>query len=246
MEPEESALFRPVETKRASEVIFEQVLNLIRKGELKPGDRLPSERHMMEMFQRSRPTVREALRMLERGGYIRTSGGSSGAVVLAPDGKSVENYMTDALSVGQISLWDLSEYRRVSEMASAAWAAERRDAEDLRAMEEVLAEMESVLDSQERFSALDSRFHGTIAHAAKNQVCEIFNRSFSRLSRSFVLAKGVRQLPEEQRDMNRRVHEMHLRIYEAIRDGDAERAREAMRVHMDAFRDDLKDGTEKG
>ena len=66
--PGEANLFRPVETKRASEAIFDQIKDLIMRGKLRPGDRLPSERSMIEMFQRSRPTIREALRMLERAG----------------------------------------------------------------------------------------------------------------------------------------------------------------------------------
>ena len=69
----------PVETKRASEVIFEQIREMILSGQLKPGDRLPSEKSLMEMLKRSRPTVREALRMLEHAGFIRTIPGSNGA-----------------------------------------------------------------------------------------------------------------------------------------------------------------------
>ena len=83
-----SVTFQPAATKRASEIIYEQVREMIVKGKLKPGDRLPNERAMMEMFQRSRPTVREALRMLERSGYIRTSAGSNGAVVTEPGGNN--------------------------------------------------------------------------------------------------------------------------------------------------------------
>jgi DNA-binding FadR family transcriptional regulator len=57
--------FSPFATQRASEVIYEQIRELIISGQLKPSDRLPSERTLMEMYHRSRPTIREALRMLE-------------------------------------------------------------------------------------------------------------------------------------------------------------------------------------
>ena len=240
MPMEESALFRPVETKRASEVIFEQVLELIRRGELKPGDRLPSEKNMMEMFQRSRPTVREALRMLERAGYIRTSGGSAGAVVLPPDGRGVESTVADALNVGQVSLRELGEYRMVSEVAAAGWAAERRTREDIDVMEALLREMEDQLHSLERYTEMDSQFHGLVARAAKNKVSETFNRAFSKLNRDFVLKSQPDASPEENYQRNCRVHEMHRNIFEAIRDGDVERAREMMRVHTEAFYEDLK------
>ena len=235
----EANLFRPVETKRASEAIFDQIKDLIMRGKLRPGDRLPSERSMIEMFQRSRPTIREALRMLERAGYIRTMAGSTGAVVLPPNDKNLENSLTDALSVGQISLKELAEYRTASEMSTAVWAAERRTAEDIKAMEELLDKMASRLDSLEQYSELDSPFHGLIAQAAKNSVSAVFNSTFSKLNRSFVLNKSASMGPAEQREMNLRVHRMHVAIFEAIRDGDADRAREATREHLAAFQEDL-------
>ena len=233
-------LFQPIETKRASEVIVDQVLALIKEGELKPGDRLPSEKKMMEMFQRSRPTVREALRMLERAGFIRTSGGSAGALVLVPDSRDMENYMTDALTLGQVSLTELGEYRLVSEVEAAGWAAQRRTDEDVARMEALLAEMEAQLVNTERYTEMDAQLHALIAHAAKNKVAEIFNRTFSKLNGSFTLKRQRDFTPEENLNANRRVHEMHLRIFEAIRDGDVKRAKEEMRFHLEAFLEDLK------
>ena len=67
--------------KRASDDIYEQLRALITSGALKPGDRLPSERAMMAELQRSRPTIREALKRLEQGGYVTSTQGASGAVV---------------------------------------------------------------------------------------------------------------------------------------------------------------------
>ena len=181
--------FHPVETKRASEAIFEQVKNLIMRGDLKPGDRLPSERNMMELFHRSRPTVREALRMLERSGYIRTIPGSNGAVVLKPNNKLLENSLKDALMVGHVSLADISEYRRSSEVATVTWAVHRRTEEDIQAMEQYLADMENSMDDYETFISMDSHFHGLLAAAAQNKVSVIFNPAFSRINQGFMKDK---------------------------------------------------------
>ena len=178
---EVSITFRPVQTKRASEAIFEQIRDLIIHNKLQPGDRLPSERNMIEMFQRSRPTIREALRMLERAGYIRTMAGSNGAIVMPPNDKNLELSLSDALSIGHIPLEQLAEYRTASEAVTAAWAAQRRTDEDIRAMEAILAQMADCLDDYERSVDLDPDFHGLIAKAAKNSVSVIFNRTFSRL-----------------------------------------------------------------
>ena len=76
--------WQPVKTRRASEEIYLQLREFILSGQLKPGDRLPSERAMMTQLNRSRPTIREALRMLEQGGYIASTHGAPGAVVQEP------------------------------------------------------------------------------------------------------------------------------------------------------------------
>ena len=61
-----NSLFQPATTKRASEVIYDQIYQKIASGALRPGDSLPSERELAEQFHRSRPSVREALRMLQQ------------------------------------------------------------------------------------------------------------------------------------------------------------------------------------
>lgn len=232
--------FHPVETKRASEAIFEQVKSLIMRGELKPGDRLPSERNMMELFHRSRPTVREALRMLERSGYIRTIPGSNGAVVLKPNNKLLENSLKDALMVGHISLADISEYRRSSEVTTVIWAVHRRTEEDIQAMEQYLADMKEKLDDNEALVSMDSHFHGLLAAAAKNKVSVIFNRAFSQINQAFMKDKLLSLSPEEKHAMACRVQAMHEAIFEAVRDQDEERAKDAMLFHMNAFSLDLQ------
>ena len=234
-----SGIFRPVQTKRASEAIFEQIRDLIVAEQLKPGDRLPSERHMIEMFQRSRPTIREALRMLERAGYIRTITGSSGAVVLPPNDKSLENSFTDALSTGYISLEELAEYRAASEAVTAGWAAQRRTEADVTAMERLLAQMAGCLADYEQSARLDQQFHSLIAQAAKNTVSVVFTSTFGKLNRGFVTRRMERMGPEERLEMNRRVHRMHETIFAAVKAGDADAASAAMRVHLAAFGEDL-------
>lgn len=232
--------FKPVETKRASEAIYEQVRELINSGELKPGERLPSERNMLELFQRSRPTIREALRMLERAGYIRTVPGSSGAIVMPPNDKNLENSLADALSIGHISLEALAEFRVSTEMSAAAWAAQRRTQEDIAALEALVTEMKACQEDFEQAMALDSRFHGVIAQAAKNAICVIVHNTFSKLNRSFFAQKMESVTAKRQKKMIQRICQMHEAIFDAIKAGDAEAASAAMKAHLDAFKDDLK------
>ena len=127
--------WQPIGDRRASEAIYEQLRELITSGALRPGDRLPSERAMMEQLHRSRPTIREALRMLEQGGYVASTHGASGAVVQELTIDGVEQPLTAMLRLNQISLEELGEYRAVNDGTIAGWAALRRSEEDLADME---------------------------------------------------------------------------------------------------------------
>jgi GntR family transcriptional repressor for pyruvate dehydrogenase complex len=232
--------FRPAVTKRASEIIYDQIRDLINRRELKPGDRLPSERSMMEMFQRSRPTIREALRMLERTGYIRTIAGSNGAIVMEPSDENVEQVMEDALCGDHISLNEMSEYRHVCEVATAGWAAERCTEEDLTALQKLLDQMKSLLDDHEACIGLDPQFHKLLAIAAKNQVAAMMNKTFSQLNQSFMKEKMGRMTPTGRKRMSKRVYEQHQAIYNALAAHDPAAARTAMATHLDSFAEDLR------
>ena len=114
--------WQPIGGGRASEAIYDQLRELITSGVLKPGDRLPSERAMMEQLHRSRPTIREALRMLEQGGYVASTHGASGAVVQELTIDGVEQPLSAMLQLNQISLEELGEYRAVNDGTIAGWA----------------------------------------------------------------------------------------------------------------------------
>ena len=232
--------FQPAVTKRASEIIFEQVKDMILRGDLQPGDRLPSEKNLMEMFGRSRPTIREALRMLEREGYIRAIAGSSGAVVLAPDTTTISQSIAEALQIGRIDLAEMTEYRRSSEAATVTWACERRTEEDIRILREHLDKMAGLLNNTAAFTSQDPKFHGLIAAAGKNSVSILMSQTLSSTNQNFFLTKITALSPEEQTKALQRVHEQHEAIFEAIRDGDAQAGRKAMDEHLSSFFADLK------
>src|ERR1700684_3677403 len=111
-----SDIFSPVSMGRISEVIVEQVRQLMRSGQLKLGDRLPAERDLCERFGVSRVTVREALRMLESSGLVEIRvGARGGAFVTAPSSDRVGEGLADLVSLSVISTMDMSEVRMVLE-----------------------------------------------------------------------------------------------------------------------------------
>lgn len=233
-------LLRPVETQRASEAIYEQIKGLILQGQLQPGDRLPSERSLMEVMGRSRPTVREALRMLERDGFIHTVPGGSGAVVQQPSTDLVAQSLDAMLQMGKVSLMELGEFRMHNDVAVARWAAQRRVPSDLDALKAILDQMEQCIHTKdwEGFLALDPEFHCQLAYAGKNTVAAIMSRVLSQLS-SPISVKHILDQPEsgtEKQILN--IWDMHRRIYDAVCEGSPQKAEEAMAEHIQDFVND--------
>src|ERR687895_639413 len=110
-------LFNPVNDRRISELIVDQVRLLIRQGDLTAGDRLPAERELCERFGVSRVTVREALRVLEANGLVDIRvGARGGAFVTAPSSRLVGAGITDLITLSTLSAAEVTETRMVLEL----------------------------------------------------------------------------------------------------------------------------------
>lgn len=230
---------KPIHTQRASEAIYDQIKDMILSGQLKPGDRLPSERNMMDMLQRSRPTIREALRMLERSGFIRTIPGSNGAIIQEPNTKGVEQSLEAMLQASQITLEKLSEYRSLNDVAIAGWAAARRTDEDLEVLDSMLEHAAATVENYEQFILIDPVFHGLLAKASKNEVAYIMTQVFSKLIVNMLRARMEPMNTEERVEMCKGIVKMHRDVVDAIHAKDVKAAEDAMRYHVHAFLLDL-------
>ena len=233
-------LLRPAPNMRASEAIFGQIRDLIIGGKLKPGERLPSERDMMDMLGRSRPPIREALRMLENAGLIKSIPGSGGAVVQTLSTSSIEEPLANMLALNHITKEELLEYRRLNDVTFAGWAAERRSEEDLEAIKANIEKMSTVLDDPEEFIPCDIEFHKLIADAGKNSFAKIVTAVISA-SVMNMLSTNFAHVEEKQgRWQRENVLRVHHKIFDAIRGRDAEAARNATQEHMLGFETDFK------
>ncbi len=235
MSGNEPSLLRPVHTQRASEAIYEQVKDLIITGQLKTGDRLPSERKLMEAFQRSRPTIREAMRMLERSGFIRTSAGESGAVVLAPSTRNAEQSLDNLIKSNHVTVQELAEYRLETEVVMVRWAAERRTEDDLAQMDALLEQAKLVIHDYSSFISLDSEFHAMLAKSAKNEAACLITRVLSKVVDKLLRESLQKRSPEEQQVICLKILNTHIPILEAVRDKDPDAAMAAMEAHLEDF-----------
>ncbi len=202
-----------------------QIKELIKSGELRKGDRLPSERELSERLGVSRTVVREAIKMLRASGYVKVRMGVG--TFIADDPVNILedslNYSNDPESK---KISDLQQVREVLEPAVAALAAQNATVEDIEKMEAAIMIMEQNLSNGYRYIEGDKLFHVALAEATKNSI-------FTLLLNSIVdLLQEIRRLAISTPGAGERSSYYHRRILEAVKNRDAEEAFHAMSEHM--------------
>jgi GntR family transcriptional repressor for pyruvate dehydrogenase complex len=164
--------YAPIERRKLYEQIAEQLLGQIGSRRLKSGDVLPPERELTESFGVGRSSIREALRMLESQGVIRSVNG--GAFVVADAANPLNSSFRLLFALDErAGMRDLFELRRILECEAAALAAERRTDDHLVEMDAAVAEMDASLVASGRgegFIEADLRFHLAVAEATANRL----------------------------------------------------------------------------
>ncbi len=221
------AKIRPITKISISEEIAKQIIDLISSGDLKPGQRLPSERELCEHFGASRSSLREALRCLSIVGVLNARVGD-GTSVAADGGRFLRKIVEWRLITERHDVENLMEVRIALEGVSAANAALRATEEDKRKFRELLTEMKAAAKDAKKFAVLDVAFHVALANSSGNAlVYDLVSMIRGHLVR--VLPK-VLQLPNALPLSTQE----HIAIVEAIEHRDAEGARAAMHAHLEA------------
>ena len=220
-----NSLFQPATTRRASEVIYDQIYQKIASGVLRPGDTLPSERELAEQFHRSRPSVREALRMLQQDGFLKINVGSAGgAVVQSISLTNVEEPLKKLLAAGAIKFDDLVEYRNINDHTCARLASLRRTDEDIRAIQATLDAAEANICTPNSFEKYDIAFHTALAKASHNALALLINDVIVGLNTDAFLRSIQGCSVEEHQRINREIFESHSAILRAVIKGDPDEA----------------------
>jgi GntR family transcriptional regulator, transcriptional repressor for pyruvate dehydrogenase complex len=203
--------------KSASELVFEELRNLILSGRFAAGSKLPSEAKLAAKYGVSRPIVREALRSLQILGLTETRTGSGTYVLLAAGDGDIR--------YGNYSARDLMEARPFVEISAAGWAALRRSDDELSRLLGLCDRMEQEEDT-DAWVRLDSDLHGLIAEASKNSV---FRDIVDDVREAMAQQSGLLTVLGPRRQES---NDEHRAIVEAIRKGSEAEARAAMGIHL--------------
>lgn len=231
-----AASVRPIARTSLSEEIIAQIVDLIKRDVLRPGDRLPPERELCKRFGVGRSSLREALRSLSAMGVI--DGRVGEGTFVSDNQQFVQKALQWGMLLNRKMVGDLIETRLMLESETAFWAAQRATEEDLRRIEHALSEMASALDDGALFLAADVRFHLAVAGATQNALLA----SLLEATRGYLQEWIERSLAEEGRapDRARLSLAQHQRIAHALRLGDAQAARRAMVEHVLSSSEDLR------
>ena len=231
-----NSLYTPVQSIKVFEQIADQIEQRILNGELRSGDRLPTERVLAEQFQASRTAVREAMKILAQKGLVEMRPGR-GTIVIngAPEAMQNSIGLVMKLQVGEVGGSDnLVEVREILETEIAALAAARATEDEITAMREAIRVMDVSLSDADAYIAADNQFHRALAKATQNSLILILIDSIvNPLSEQRKHIFAVEGGPE-------RGQFHHRRILESIIRRNPENARAAMHAHLQQVREDVR------
>lgn len=218
---------------KAYERIITHIRGEISSRTLRPGDRLPPETDLARSLGVSRPTVREALKVLESQNVLRSSTGPTGGTfVEAIDGAGVAEYLTDSISllldVDELTLEELWYAREITDVPAAELAALRRTEQDMFVIEKTV-EMDEHKEGVAIIS--DISFHRAVAEASKNRMLSLFVASIHMTLRTLAERYSIPEnvLPE----VKRLSQQQHRLVCEAISKQDGAMAATRMREHLE-------------
>lgn len=225
--------YKPIDRKKTSDLIVQELWSLIISGELKPGDKLPPERELVEKFNVSKVTLREALQTLEAYGHItRKRGPQGGSTILDIAPTTGVNLIVDYLKVKQYSLKHVVESRLLFEPLIAELATRRITPAERERLKMLVSEHEK--DFQSRGTSRHGwEFELQLAKICKNPIIRILAELFMRLGLDieFSLAIDDLQSTVEQLQYNEESLSSHKKILAAVADRNPEKAKQEMIQH---------------
>jgi len=228
-------MFKKTTTNRIYQDLVEQIQDAILSKKLKPGDKLPPQRKLQELFQTSRASIREALRVLEEKGLIEIKlGASGGAIVKSGNIKYVSESLSLLIQQQQIPIRHLVEFREEVEGAATALAAERATKKDIKNLKNILSEAKVLLDDGVEklveFDIIDQKFHIETAKISQN----VMFLSVQKMIHSNI-HHYFKSLPREDVAMMQQNYDDLVDIVNAIEHKHTTEARRVAQLHVHRY-----------
>jgi GntR family transcriptional regulator, transcriptional repressor for pyruvate dehydrogenase complex len=217
----------PIDRSGITELVVQRIKELLGRGELKAGSRLPPERELADMLHISRPSLRTALKALSVMGVIHAKPGAGTYIA-----KSLPEVFTEPMHfmtlINNTSVEELFEARLIIEAGLAELAAERATESDISDLIEEVEEMKANTGDPEELLKHDVRFHQAMARAANNKLMSGVMDTVAEL-----LFHIRRQNVAHAKDLEEAI-EWHEKIIAAMRKHDPKRAKETLSGHLRA------------
>jgi GntR family transcriptional repressor for pyruvate dehydrogenase complex len=211
----------------STEQVISHVRRLIEGGQLRPGDRLPAERDLAIQIGVSRPTIRAGLTALSAMGVVQARHGSGTFIPAGPPSLGSEA-LRFLVALHGFSREEMYEARRILEVGAAGLAAARATPDHIATLAEEVAGMFASMDRPDLFFVHDINFHRTVAAASGNPIVASLVEMVSALYYESRRETAVRASDRDLRD----AADMHRRIYQCIRAGNPDTARQTMHAHL--------------
>ena len=222
--------FAEVNRTSVTDQAIESFLDLVRRGVLRAGDRLPSQRALVVQMKLSQTAVREALKALSTIGVIETRPGHGTFVrSVSPDILVRPEFLFFVLE--RDTLLHALDVRKILEVEAIALAAERATADDLAEMGRILREIQEGLNNKGSEFRHSPDLHFTIAKATHNPILITLIKPFIGLLVHHAAAVGARHPRAKEIE-----YAKHAELYEAVLTRDPEKARQTMRIHLEESR----------
>ena len=220
-------MFSQIQAKRVSHLIEDQIKQAIFENHFQIGDRIPSERQLAEMFNASRTSVREALRSLEKSGFVEIRKGVlGGAYITKNDSRPVIESLKDMLFLGQVNHDEIAQVRLALEPTFAAQAAKKAGPKEIARCEEANRKLKTLFEMKDPMIQHDTAIHTLIAEISGNRVFAIIMNVLMDIH-----AYRMRNIKLDDKGKKEIVRQ-HNRIVEAIKKKDEKKAYEAMKSHV--------------
>jgi GntR family transcriptional regulator, transcriptional repressor for pyruvate dehydrogenase complex len=219
------SVISPVERNSVADQVAKKILDLVRTGNLKPGDQLPPERDLAQMLQVSRPSLREAMRGLQILGVVKSRQGG-GAYISSLDAADLLGPLQFLITLNAENVHALYESRVLVDGGIGRMATERLTADDLDRLRAMVSLQEKLVTDAIGFRVSDLEFHRTISEATGNPFLVRVSHSL------YVLGMEYRRIASETPGVLRQSLADHRKIVAAFAARDPDAAEEAMAQHM--------------